>query len=89
MALMTNQENGLFKPLNACLTSRLRPPRASALIATLLMNSPRFWSLAPVGFREDAVSTEQLDLIADAAADDARVGIEMLRVAARRAMKSS
>jgi len=86
MVLVANHENGLFEPLNERLTNRLRTATRigfdcytlDELVAIL---EPRVrW-----GLHDDAVSTDQLALIAEAAAGDARVGIEVLRVAARRA----
>jgi len=86
MVLIANQENELFEPLNARLTSRLRTATriqfdrysVDELVGIL---DPR----VRLGLREEAVTNEQLKLIANAAAGDARVGIEVLRVAARRA----
>jgi orc1/cdc6 family replication initiation protein len=86
MVLIANREDELFEPLNARLTSRLRTATrvefkrysVDELVAIL---RPR----VRLGLREDAVTTEQLELIANTAAGDARVGIEVLRVAARRA----
>lgn len=86
LVLIANEEEGLFEPLNARLTSRLRTATricfdrytVDELVAIL---EPR----ARRGLREDAVTTSQLEYIADAAAGDARVGIEVLRVAAQRA----
>ena len=85
LVLIANQEAGLFEPLNERLTSRLRTATriqfdrytVDELVSIL---EPRVrW-----GLQEDVVTTEQLEWIADAAAGDARVGIEVLRVAARR-----
>lgn len=86
MVLIANQEGDLFSPLNDRLTSRLQTATrinfdqytVEELVGIL---EPRVRR----GLREGVVTNEQLALIADAAAGDARVGIEMLRVAARRA----
>lgn len=86
MVLIANQEEGLFEPLNERLTSRLRTAMrikfdrytVDELVAIL---EPR----AHRGLTMNAVSMDQLRTIADAAAGDARVAIEVLRVAARRA----
>jgi orc1/cdc6 family replication initiation protein len=86
MILIANREKDLFEPLNARLTSRLQTAARIAfnrysvdeLVAIL---RPR----VRLGLHVDAVTSEQLELIANAAAGDARVGIEILRVAARRA----
>jgi orc1/cdc6 family replication initiation protein len=86
MILIANQEKELFEPLNARLTSRLQTATrigfdrysVDELVKIL---QPR----VRLGLNEDTVTTKQLELIANAAAGDARVGIEILRVAARRA----
>lgn len=86
MVLIANQANALFEPLDARLTSRLRTATRigfdrysmDELVAIL---RPR----VRLGLNEEAVTDEQLNQIATAAAGDARVGIEVLRVAARRA----
>lgn len=59
---------------------------ASALRSTISTNWCRFWKIECTGgLAEDAVTHDQLALIADAAAGDARVAISILRSAARRA----
>jgi Cdc6-like AAA superfamily ATPase len=86
MILIANRENDLFEPLNARLTSRLQTATrigfnrysVDELVAIL---RPR----VRLGLHEGAVTSEQLELMGNAAAGDARVGIEVLRVAARRA----
>lgn len=86
MILIANRERELFEPLDARLTSRLQTATrirfdrysVDELVAIL---RPR----VRLGLRENAITTEQLELIANAAAGDARGGIEILRVSARRA----
>ncbi|MBX0297816.1 Cdc6/Cdc18 family protein [Haloarcula nitratireducens] len=86
MVLIANQEKELFEPLNARLTSRLQTAirirfdrySVDELVGIL---RPR----VRLGLHEDAVTSDQLKLIANAAAGDARVGIETLRVAVRHA----
>lgn len=86
MILIANREADLFEPLDARLTSRLRTATRIGfdrysmddLVAIL---RPR----VRLGLHEGAVTTDHLEQIASAAAGDARVGIETLRVAARRA----
>ncbi|SDJ62394.1 Cdc6/Cdc18 family protein [Natronorubrum texcoconense] len=86
MVLIANQETELFASLNERLTSRLRTAiridfdRYSVEELVAILEDRVRW-----GLREDTVTDGQLELIADAAAGDARVGIEVLRVAARRA----
>lgn len=86
MVLIANQADGLFEPLNERLQSRLRTVTRISFDAYTVdelveILRPRVRQ----GLREDAISTDQLAMIANAAAGDARVGIEGLRVAARRA----
>jgi orc1/cdc6 family replication initiation protein len=86
MVLIANQEQELFEPINNRLTSRLRT--ATRIHFDRYTLDELVGILEPrvrLGLREDAVTTEQLELIADAAVGDARVAIETLRVAARRA----
>jgi orc1/cdc6 family replication initiation protein len=86
MILIANREEGLFGSLNDRLTSRLRT--ATRIEFDRYTVDDLVEILKPrvrAGLRDDAVSTDQLALIAEAAAGDARVGIEVLRVAARRA----
>lgn len=86
MVLIANQPDGLFGPLDDRLRSRLRTvPRIEfgrysedELVAIL---EPRVRR----GLEPDTATQEQLRSIADAAAGDARVAIEVLRVAARQA----
>lgn len=86
MVLISNQEAELFASLNERLTSRLRTAiridfnRYSVEELVSILEDRVRW-----GLREETVTDEQLELIADAAAGDARVGIEILRVAAQRA----
>jgi orc1/cdc6 family replication initiation protein len=88
MVLIANEEEELYEPLNNRLTSRLRTATRihfdrysiDKLVAIL---EPR----VRLGIHEDAVTAEQLEVIANAAAGDARVAIETLRVAARRAQQ--
>ncbi|WP_458209291.1 Cdc6/Cdc18 family protein [Haladaptatus sp. NG-SE-30] len=84
MILITNREEELFTQLDGRLTSRLqtcvRIPfekyHLDELVSILRARAQR-------GLSEDAIGTEQLNLIADAAAGDARVAIGILRNAAR------
>ena len=86
LILVANQEEELFSQLDQRLKSRLR--------TATRIQFDRYTVDELVGILEDrvrwgletgTVTTEQLEWIADAAAGDARVGIEVLRVAARRA----
>lgn len=86
LILIANQTENLFEPLNNRLASRFRTAtrinfdryRLDELVAIL---EPRVrW-----GLDEGVIQPSQLEMIANAAAGDARVGIESLRVAARRA----
>ena len=86
LVLIANQTANLFEPLNNRLASRFRTATRinfdrygiDELVAIL---EPRVrW-----GLDEGVIQTSQLELIANAAAGDARVGIESLRVAARQA----
>ncbi|UPV99839.1 hypothetical protein M0R88_15130 [Halorussus gelatinilyticus] len=82
--------NPLPQPLNERLQSRLRTVTRISFDAYTVdelveILRPRVRQ----GLREDAVSTDQLAMIANAAAGDARVGIEVLRVAARRATQQA
>jgi orc1/cdc6 family replication initiation protein len=86
MVLIANQEQELFEPLNNRLTSRLRTATRIhfdrySLDELVGILEPR----VRLGLHEDAVTTGQLEVIANGAAGDARVAIETLRVAARRA----
>ena len=86
MVLIANQEEGLFGRLDDRLVSRLRSSTRIRFekydldeLVSILEDRVR-WGLV-----EDALTREQLALIADAAAGDARVAISILRSAARRA----
>lgn len=86
LVLIANEEASLFDPLEERLTSRLRTIARISFdrytvdeLVSILDDRVRW------GLRKDAVTTDQLETIANAAAGDARVGIETLRVAARRA----
>ncbi len=89
MILIANREEPLFSQLDSRLTSRLqtcvRIPfekyHLDELVAILQARAR--WGLS-----EHAIGNEQLALIADAAAGDARVAIGILRNAARRADQS-
>ena len=86
MVLIANREEELFSPLDGRLVSRLRGSTRirfekydlDELVS--ILEDRVYWGLA-----EDAVTHDQLALIADAAAGDARVAISILRSAARRA----
>lgn len=86
MVLIANDEESLFQPLDERVQSRLRATTricfdrytVNELVGILQPRVRR-------GLRDGSVSTDQLELIADGAAGDARVGIEVLRVSARRA----
>ncbi|ODR83384.1 AAA family ATPase [Haladaptatus sp. W1] len=89
MILIANREEALFSQLDNRLTSRLqtcvRIPfeeyHLDELVA--ILESRARWGLS-----ENAIGNDQLTLIADAAAGDARVAIGILRNAARRADQS-
>ncbi|WP_227376754.1 Cdc6/Cdc18 family protein [Haladaptatus halobius] len=89
MILIANREEALFNQLDSRLTSRLqtcvRIPfekyHLDELVA--ILESRARWGLA-----ENAIGNEQLALIADAAAGDARIAIGILRNAARRAVQA-
>lgn len=84
MILIANRERDLFSLLDDRLTSRLQTcVRISfekypldELVA--ILEARAHWGLS-----EDAVGTDELELIADAAAGDARIAISILRNAAR------
>jgi orc1/cdc6 family replication initiation protein len=84
--LIANREAELFGQIDDRLTSRLRGSERirfekyalDQLVAILEARARR-------GLTEDAVGTAELERIADAAAGDARVGISILRSAARKA----
>lgn len=86
MILIANREEALFNQLDSRLTSRLqtcvRIPfekyHLDELVA--ILHTRAQWGLS-----ENAIGNEQLALIADAAAGDARIAIGILRNAARRA----
>ncbi|ELZ98080.1 AAA ATPase [Haloferax mucosum ATCC BAA-1512] len=86
LILIANEEQELFEPLQPRLTSRLQTATriefdrytTDELVEIL---KPRVrW-----GLPEDAIRVTQLELISEAVAGDARVGLEVLRVGARRA----
>jgi Cdc6-like AAA superfamily ATPase len=86
LVLIANREAELFARADERLTSRLRGSETIGFdrygldeLASILAARAR-WGLAA-----DAVSTAQIRTIADAAAGDARVGISILRSAARKA----
>ncbi len=86
MVLITNHEEELFSHLDSRLASRLRTCvrvpfekyHLDELVA--ILDARAQWGLS-----EDAIGNDGLELIADAAAGDARVAIGILRNAARRA----
>jgi len=86
MVLVANREEDVFGALDARLNSRLssctrirfRPYHDEELVA-ILKDRVRW------GLRNDAIDQERLELIADAAAGDARAAIGILRNAARTA----
>ncbi|WP_049996188.1 Cdc6/Cdc18 family protein [Halococcus sediminicola] len=86
MILIANQEEELFSSLDDRLVSRLR---GSTRIRFEKYDLDELVSIledrVQWGLTEDALTHEQLALIADAAAGDARVAISILRSAARRA----
>lgn len=86
LVLIANEEASLFDPLEQRLASRLRTITRISFdrytvdeLVSILEDRARW------GLRENAVTTSQLEAIANDAAGDARVGIETLRVAAQRA----
>jgi orc1/cdc6 family replication initiation protein len=89
LVLIVNREESLFEPLNDRLTSRFRTATrigfdrytVDELVGIL---QPR----VRLGLEDHVVTDEQLEWIANAAAGDARVGIEVLRVSARRAVSA-
>lgn len=89
MVLIANQAQELFEPLNNRLTSRLQTATrirfdrysVDELVGILEPRVER-------GLDEDVVLPDQLEVIARAAGGDARVAIETLRVAARRASET-
>lgn len=90
MVLITNHEEELFSHLDSRLASRLRTcvrvPFEKYHLDELvsILRARARW-----GLLENAIGNEQLELIADAAAGDARVAIGILRNAARRADQTS
>ncbi|WP_458190765.1 Cdc6/Cdc18 family protein [Haladaptatus sp. NG-WS-4] len=86
MILIANREEALFNQLDSRLTSRLQ---TSVKIPFEKYHLDELVSIlharARSGLSEGAIGNEQLALIADAAAGDARVAIGILRNAARRA----
>jgi orc1/cdc6 family replication initiation protein len=86
LILIANEEQELFEPLNARLTSRLKT--ATRIEFDRYSTHELVEILKPRvrrGLREDAITTEQLEMISEAVAGDARVGLEVLRVASHRA----
>jgi orc1/cdc6 family replication initiation protein len=89
MILITNREHDLFSQLDDRLRSRLHPCvrlsfekyHLDELVA--ILEARARWGLV-----DDAVGTDELTLIADAAAGDARIAIGILRNAARLAEQS-
>lgn len=86
LVLIANHENRFYNRLDQRPASRLRSatsvrfdPYGEDALVSILEDRVRW------GLRADAVTTEQLAQIADGAAGDARVAIETLRAAARRA----
>jgi Cdc6-like AAA superfamily ATPase len=86
MILIANREAELFNQLDDRLTSRLY---SSVRVSFDKYHLDQLVSIlaarARWGVSEDAIGTEELQLIADAAAGDARIAIGILRNAARRA----
>lgn len=86
MILIANREAELFNQLDDRLTSRLY---SSVRVSFEKYHLDQLVSIldarARWGLSEDAIGNEQLQLIADAAAGDARIAIGILRNAARRA----
>ncbi|GKZ15381.1 Cdc6/Cdc18 family protein [Haladaptatus sp. T7] len=89
MVLITNREDELFSHLDGRLASRLRTcvrvPFEKYHLDELvsILRARVQWGLS-----EGAIGNQELELIADAAAGDARVAIGILRNAARRADQS-
>lgn len=86
MILIANRERELFQSLDSRLTSRLQTavdihfdPYAVDELVGILEDRVRW------GLRDGVVTSDQLQWIADTTAGDARVAIEVLRVAARHA----
>jgi orc1/cdc6 family replication initiation protein len=84
MVLIANREEDVFSTLDQRLSSRLHhcvrirfDQYSLSELVTILEDRVRW------GLESDAIGTEQLHLIADAAAGDARVAIATLRTAAR------
>lgn len=90
MVLIANRETELFAQLGERLTSRLQSCvriqfekyHLDELVA--ILEARVRWGLS-----EDAIGNQQLALIADGAAGDARVAIGILRTAARRATQAN
>ena len=86
LVLIANREAELFARADERLTSRLRGSESIRFDRygldelTSILEARARWGLAA-----DAVATDQIRAIADAAAGDARVGISILRNAARKA----
>jgi orc1/cdc6 family replication initiation protein len=86
LILIANQEEELFDPLSPRVSSRLKA--ASRIEFSRYGTDELVGILEPRvrwGLHEDAITPVQLELIAETAAGDARVGLEVLRVAARQA----
>ncbi|UPV72941.1 orc1/cdc6 family replication initiation protein [Halorussus limi] len=88
MVLIANREVELFTQLDDRVASRLTAAMrihfdryGVAELVSILEDRVRW------GLREDAITTDQLERIADAAAGDARVAISTLRTAARNAVE--
>ncbi|WP_435359240.1 Cdc6/Cdc18 family protein [Haloarchaeobius sp. DFWS5] len=88
LVLVANQEEEFLASLDPRLQSRFRTcttirmsPYATDQLVAILSDRVR------LGFEPEAVSTEQLERIADAAAGDARLGIGILRTAAQTAQE--
>lgn len=86
LVLIANHENQFYSRLDERLASRLRSatsvrfdPYGDDALVEILEDRVQW------GLRDDAVTAKQLEQIADAAAGDARIAIETLRAAARRA----
>jgi orc1/cdc6 family replication initiation protein len=89
MILITNREHDLFSQLDDRLSSRLHPcvrlsfEKYHLDEVVAILEARARWGLV-----DDAVDTDELTLIADAAAGDARIAIGILRNAARLAEQS-
>lgn len=89
LILITNREQDLFAQLDDRLTSRLHPSvriscekyHLDELVA--ILDARAQWGLV-----DDALGSHELEVIADAAAGDARIGIGILRHAARLAAQA-